>query len=246
VDVEPSVYRALPRRSAMPVTAADFRFTLGEVSHSVDTSFKAARIPSVDGVALASVISSAVVGVGGLLLGASAHRAETQRDERARREETRRRYRDIAVACRLVANELDTITGNFRFLAERSQTLSRPIDQAPEYLPSREWVEHRGEIASIIDHYDTWTALTSVYHNAESLRSRILVDGPNAPIPTERLQTLEHDAIRAAEVVAVLDVFAQAHLEAIGSPGEAPQSIPDLGDLAEGAAKQSRTGDYDD
>jgi hypothetical protein len=193
----------------------------------------------VDGVALASVISSALIGAGGLFVAARTLHAEAVRDNRARLDETRRRYREVAVACRLVANELDTLADNFRLLAQRGRTLSRPIDQAPEYLRSREWVEHRGEIASIIDHYDTWARLASLYHNAESLRSRILVDGPNAPIPDERLKTLEHDAADADQAVAVLDVFAQAHLDAIGAPGEAPRPVPDLGDIAQKAAKQA-------
>jgi hypothetical protein len=126
------------------------------------------------------------------------------RRERAERNRVRRdELRDGRVACLLVADELDTLSVNFKLLADLGRAPQRPISESP-FLSTHEWHAHKGELGRIVDQLDTWKALASLYHNADSMRVRLVHDGPEAPIPSERLPTCREDADGAAELADIV------------------------------------------
>lgn len=124
---------------------------------------------------------------------------ESHRDKNQRAAERRRELKAERVAALLLADELDSLAGDFKLLADLGRSLHRPITDAP-FLPPRIWHQYGPQIAQGIDQLDTWKALASLYHNAESLRTRLIVDGPNAPIPPERLPTLRQHAADSREL----------------------------------------------
>ena len=177
-----------------------------------------------------------VVGVG--VTGAIDLFMERRRESRALADETRRRYRESVVTCRLIANEIDTIGENFRLLAGLKRTLTRPIHEAPGYLPSVEWTQRGSQLAGIVTDFDTWSIITSIYHNAGGLRSRMLIDEPGVEIPSERIPTLTRDADAAAQIAVVLNAYAQEHVDALEATDGMPTSITPIAELARQAATE--------
>jgi hypothetical protein len=193
-------------------------------------------------------VTEAIFGLVGVLIGAlvtagvNLH-VEHRRERAAAIEAKRRRYAEIAVTCRLVANEIDTIGENFRLLAELKRTLIRPIHEAPGYLPSTEWATSRTKLAGIVADYRAWSEITSVYHNAGGLRARMVADEPGSPLPPERLHVLTRDADAAQILAVVLNAFAQDHLEALeASSGEPAPVKPVSGWLADAEREVARAG----
>lgn len=135
--------------------------------------------------------------VGSLLTTFSNVVLDNRRAAREREAELRRENGEIRIACRLIADELDTIADNLSQVHRLGRTLSRPVSEYDGWLPSIEWKAHRDTLARVLDNDETWEQLATVYHNAASLRARALIDGPNAALPPERLPTLDQDAATA-------------------------------------------------
>jgi hypothetical protein len=149
------------------------------------------------------------------------------RRERAGREQIwRREMQDGRVACLLIADELDTLAMNLRLVAEKKRSPMRPIGESP-FLSTREWHSGKAALAHVIDDMDTWKALTVIYHDADSMRTRFLVDGPSAPIAddqAERAATRAQDTAAAAEALNIAAVTIARRLEA--GPGRATKAPP--------------------
>ena len=127
-------------------------------------------------------------------------------DRRARSDREHSRLQQLAdarVAALVVADELDTIGMNFKQLARLGRNIARPIGDSP-FLATDAWRSHKTNLARVVHKLDVWKSLVNLYHNADSLRQRLIIDGPNAPIPADRVQTLHDDALRATELAETL------------------------------------------
>jgi hypothetical protein len=91
----------------------------------------------------------------------------------------------------LVAEELDTITLDGRNLSELQRTPGSPIADDPQFLPTHEWHEHKQVLARILDDAAIWSSLAAIYHDAASLRARVIFEGPDNPLPKAFLQRLD-------------------------------------------------------
>jgi len=99
--------------------------------------------------------------------------------------------RSARVACLLIADELNTHAMNYKLLADLRRTAKRPVAQTPNFLSSREWEAHKLDLARLTAvPNETWQGLFNAYHNAQQLRSRIEIDGPEAPFPSHRIDDL--------------------------------------------------------
>jgi hypothetical protein len=143
------------------------------------------------------------VGLGGGLAMAQDFLLEGRREKAERQRVRRDELRDARVACLLIADELDTMALNFRLLARLGRGPERAISESP-FLSTSEWHAHKGELGRVIDQVDTWKALASVYHDADSMRTRLIHDGPNSPIPKERIPACHEDADDAAELAGIV------------------------------------------
>jgi hypothetical protein len=141
---------------------------------------------------LAVVITSAIAIAKDLLV-------ESRRDEAENWRIKHRELRDARVACVVIGDEIDTLASNFDLLAKLGRTLNRPIEDSP-FPSTREWHAQKASLAYVIDQLDTWKALEGLCHNAESLRTRIVVDGPGTPLPTHRLDELRQAGVDAREL----------------------------------------------
>lgn len=135
--------------------------------------------------------------IGGLLVILGEAIADWRRAKREDKIERRKLNAEVRVAARLLADELDTISGNMALLARLGRTLERDATSSDAYLPSAEWQEYKAVLALLLDDNDVWTQFANLYHNAASLKARMAIDGPNMPIPADRIATLTGDAATA-------------------------------------------------
>jgi hypothetical protein len=124
---------------------------------------------------------------------------EGRRDRFDRERLSRRELQDARVACLLIADELDTLSGNFRLVATKQRSPMRPIGESP-FLSTKEWHAGKTALARAIDQLDTWKSLAVVYHDADSMRNRFLIDGPNAPIAPDQVGKAEGRAKDASDL----------------------------------------------
>jgi hypothetical protein len=129
---------------------------------------------------------------------------EGRRDRFERERLWRRESQDGRVACLLIADELDTLSHNFNLVATARRSPMRPIGGESPFLSTREWHSGKSVLARVIDQMDTWQSLTTVYHDADSMRTRFIIDGPNAPIADDQA---EKAGIRAHETAALAEVL---------------------------------------
>jgi hypothetical protein len=131
---------------------------------------------------------------------------EGRREHAAREEVWRREMQDARVACLLIADELDTLALNFRLVAEKKRSPMRPIGESP-FLSTREWHAGKSALARVIDQMTTWSALTVIYHDADSMRMRFLTDGPMAPVADDQAVKA---ATRAVDTAAASETLNEA------------------------------------
>jgi uncharacterized protein YukE len=111
--------------------------------------------------------------------------------------------RAARVAALMISDELDTHAMNYKQLHDLGRTPVRPL--APNVLSSKEWEEHKVALARVTSvPIETWDGLTHAYHNAQQLRWRIEVDGPNVPFPPHRIRNLEDHAEASEELAEIL------------------------------------------
>ncbi len=154
-------------------------------------------------------LSSAAWGFIGVVVGAALSIVkdfvvEGRRAKREREAESRREKDEVQIACRLVAEELDTITLDARTLSELQRTPVSPVADDPEFLPTREWHEHKQVLARVLDDAAIWSSLAAIYHDAASLRARATSEGPNSPLPKDYLPRLDDLADTANYLSGVL------------------------------------------
>jgi hypothetical protein len=140
---------------------------------------------------------------------------EGRRERAAREQLWRRELQDGRVACLLIADELDTLAMNFRLVAEKKRAPMRPIGESP-FLSTREWHTGKAALARVIDQMDTWKSLTVVYHDADSMRTRFIVDGPAAPIADDQAQKAATRAKETAALAEVLEIAAATIVARLG------------------------------
>lgn len=138
---------------------------------------------------------------------------EGRRERAAREQLWRRELQDGRVACPLIADELDTLSRNFVLVGEKKRSPMRPIGES-EFLSTREWHAGKAALARVIDQMDTWKSLTVVYHDADSMRTRFIVDGPSAPVADDQAQKA------ATRARARVSGFESASLKVVGHPSE--------------------------
>ena len=113
--------------------------------------------------------------------------------------------KDGILACLLIADELDTHAMNYKLLAHLRRTPKRPVAQTPNFLSSSEWEAHKLDLARLTAvPNETWQGLFNAYHNAQQLKSRIEIDGPEAPFPSHRIDDLRTHEAAATELASVL------------------------------------------
>jgi len=141
---------------------------------------------------------------------------ERRREFRDRDRELRAENAEARIACRLVGEELDTIAFNFSTLAQLGCTPQREISEDAAFLPMQDWEAHKAVLARLLDDMETWEQLAIVYHNARSLRNRIQMDGPKAPLPQWGEERLAEDAASARALSVALRSAAAGPQSALG------------------------------
>jgi hypothetical protein len=66
------------------------------------------------------------------------------------------------------------------------------------------WHSEKAALARVIDQLDTWKALAVIYHDADSMRNRFLIDGAVAPVSLEQAGMAKGRAEDAASAAALL------------------------------------------
>lgn len=128
---------------------------------------------------------------------------EGRREEIEGAKDRREHLEEGRIAALLIADELDTLAGNFRLLGDLGRAPSRPIGESP-FLSTRAWQSNRAQLGRVIDQLDTWKALASLYHNADSMRARLIHDGPGALIPAARVATCHQHAVDSSELAEIV------------------------------------------
>jgi hypothetical protein len=82
----------------------------------------------------------------------------------------------------------------------RREKTPRFITPEMHYFPTIEWDRNRDLIARAADD-DVWADLVVLYHNAKTMRARILNEGPDAPLPKDTvLDKLPEQVTEAKEL----------------------------------------------
>lgn len=136
---------------------------------------------------------------------------EDRRTALQRRKEREDELRAARIASMLIADELDTHAMNYRLLARLGRTPKRQVTQTSNFLSSKEWDAHKLDIARLtIIPPETWNGLTHAYHNAQQLRSRVELDGPDVQFPPSRIPTLNEHGDSAEELASILTDAAES------------------------------------
>jgi hypothetical protein len=147
---------------------------------------------------------------------------EGRRDRFDRERLWRRELQDARVACLLIADELDTLSGNFQLVGRKQRSPVRPIGESP-FLSTREWHSGKAALARAIDQLATWQALAVVYHDADSMRNRFLADGPSAPVNVDQATKAELRAKDASDLAAGLYEASETIVSRLASGLPAPR-----------------------
>ena len=138
------------------------------------------------------------------------------------RKERQDEMREARVAALLIGDELDSHARQYALLHRIGRTPERPIEEAPNFLGSTASDGHQESLARLtVIPMETWRGLQDEYHNAKLLRVRIMVDGPNATFPPERLPTLKKHEEAANELSEILFDAAEKIAEVFGPIGQA-------------------------
>jgi hypothetical protein len=147
---------------------------------------------TVDSLTLVLIASEAVttglftllgVLVGGAIAGAAQWFVAGMHEARVESRDRKQFASSVKTARRLLSDEIDTLGLNFRELARRGKT-PRLLTPEMHYFPTIEWDRHRDLLARSADD-DVWDDLVVLYHNAKTLRARVLNEGPDAALPKD-------------------------------------------------------------
>lgn len=141
---------------------------------------------------------------------------EGRRDRFDRDRLSRNEFQNARVACLLIADELDTLSANFTLVATKQRSPMRPIGESP-FLSTKEWHSGKAALARVIDQLDTWKSLAVVYHDADSMRNRFLVDGPSAPVAPDQASKAGGRAKDASDLAALLYLASEAIVTRLAS-----------------------------
>jgi hypothetical protein len=119
------------------------------------------------------IIAGGLLGIGGVVVGSLLNSRATLRVEHQRvAREREREARIVRRARRIVADELQTLSGHLFIVGMEARFPADALVQSASFLPLAEWRRNKDVLAELLDD-DEWQSLPVLYGNIEAFRYRL-------------------------------------------------------------------------